>query len=133
MKKITITLLLIFTLAALAACAPEVPPEPGTIIGSVYLDCNQNEECDCDDIGFADVDIKIYRDKCAGVPLQTIFTDDEGNFVFTDLEPGTYCVMTDIWPSCDDPAPISSISQTVTLGAGQQIELEEFLYRELGQ
>jgi hypothetical protein len=132
MKKLIIAFVLIFTLAALAACTSEEPIEPGTITGSVYLDCNQNEECDCDDIGFANVDIQIFHDQCGGVPLQTINTDDDGNFEFTGLEPGTYCVMSNLKPNCDVPYPFTSITQVVELSSGQLLELEKFGYSEVG-
>jgi hypothetical protein len=117
----------------LTACSQGETAEPGTIKGDVFLDCNKDGECNCDDEGFADVSIQIFIDHCAGVPLQTIDTDDDGTFEFTGLEPGPYCVMSNLKPNCGGHFPTTTITQQVTLEAGQTLQLESFGYTEAGQ
>lgn len=131
-KVIAVSFCLLF-IAALAACAPDSEPETGTITGNVFIDCDQDGECDCDDIGFADVSIQIFREQCAGVPLQTIDTADDGTFQFTGLEPGEYCVMSNLKPNCGGYFPTTTITQEVVLEPGQELQLESFGYTEMGQ
>ena len=133
MKKLIIALICVLAVTALAACSQTGRTEPGTIKGDVFLDCNQDGECDCDDIGFADVSIQIFIEQCAGIPLQTIDTDDDGTFQFTGLEPGDYCVMSNLKPNCGGHFPTTTITQQVTLEAGQVLQLKSFGYSEAGQ
>lgn len=133
MKRMMIALICLLVLSTFIACALDGGDEPGTIVGDVFIDCDQDGECDCEDVGFADVSIQIFVDECGGVPLQTIDTDDAGNFEFVGLEAGMYCVMSNLKPNCGGHFPTTTITQVVTLEAGQIINLESFGYTEMGQ
>ena len=133
MRRLITALLCLLALTALAACGSNGGDQPGTIVGDVFIDCDQDGECDCEEMGFADVSIQIFHDDCGGVPMQTIDTDDEGNFEFTGLEPGPYCVMSNLKPNCGGHFPTTTITREVTLEAGQMLQLESFGYTEMGQ
>jgi len=95
-KSLVITILstiaLILILAGCSSADQNLPP--GEITGRVYLDEDANAECDtcgCD-FYLEDIPIRLYRGNCGGLVHQTITTDAEGVFTFTDLRPGDYCV-----------------------------------------
>jgi hypothetical protein len=133
MKRLMTALILILAVTALAACVSNGGDEPGTIVGDVFIDCNKDGECNCEEVGFADVSIQIFVEECGGVPLQTIDTDDEGKFEFTRLEPGPYCVMSNLKPNCGGHFPTTTITREVVLESGQVLELESFGYTAMGQ
>jgi hypothetical protein len=133
MKRIITALISLLIIAVFSACSSNGGDDPGTIIGDVFIDCDQDGECDCEETGFADVSIQIFMDECGGVPLQTIDTDENGDFEFTGLEPGPYCVMSNLKPNCGGHFPTTTITQEVVLEPGQTLELESFGYTEMGQ
>jgi hypothetical protein len=133
MKKFIIGLVVVLAVIALTGCNQADDNAPGTIKGDVFLDCNQDGECNCDDEGFADVSIQIFKEQCAGVPLQTIDTSDDGTFEFSGLEPGPYCVMSNLKPNCGGHYPTTTITREVVLEPGQTLQLESFGYTLAGQ
>jgi hypothetical protein len=102
----------------------------GGITGRVFLDENADaffKECDCD-CGLEQIPIRLYRDTCGGLIVQTARTDAEGFFHFDGLEPGPYCLMPDIKMICEGYQPTRSITQKVVVKAGERVEAEWFGY-----
>lgn len=122
-------LVIISALVLIAAgCGPTEPPEPGTVTGRVYLDENADAECDiCDcDFYLEDIIIQIYEGNCGGTPHQTISTDEEGIFTFSDIQPGDYCVSPKVKTICEGYKPTTPIQQKVSLPAGETVEVPWF-------
>ena len=100
----------------------------GGISGRVFLDENADayfEECECD-CELANVPIRLYRDRCAGLIVQTVKTDKDGYFHFTALEPGDYCVMPQVKMICEGFQPTTPITRRVRVEPGEVTEAEWF-------
>ena len=64
---------------------------PSTISGEVYYDFNHNGVLDSDDFGIAHVTITLEGTNDLGQSVEmTTVTNNEGDFSFGDLRPGTY-------------------------------------------
>lgn len=111
-----------------AGCSQTEPVEPGKITGRVYLDENADAECDiCDcDFYLEGIQIQVYEGNCGGVAHQTVETDEEGIFVFSDLPPGDYCVSPKVKTICEGYKPTTPIQQKVTVLAGETVETPWF-------
>jgi hypothetical protein len=108
----------------------DTSPEMGGITGRVFLDENADtffEDCDCD-CGLEHIPVRLYRNDCGGLIVQTAKTDAEGYFHFDGLEPGPYCLMPDIKMICEGYQPTKSIMQKVEVKAGERVEAEWFAY-----
>lgn len=116
------------TLAACSVLAPEEEAAPGGITGRVYLDEDADRECDiCDcDFYLDGIEIRLFRDRCAGLEIQTVDTDEEGIFYFGELEPGPYCVSPRVKLLCEGYQPTTSITQKVEVKPGEVVEAPWF-------
>jgi hypothetical protein len=102
----------------------------GAISGRIFLDENADtflRECDCD-CGLESVPIRLYRDNCSGLIIQTARSDAEGYFHFSGLEPGEYCMTPDIKMICEGFQPTKPIIQKVEVKAGEKTEAEWFAF-----
>jgi hypothetical protein len=112
---------------ALSAGSADKPQE-GSIVGRVFLDENADtvfRECDCD-CGLDDIPVRLYRDHCGGLIIQTARTDKEGYFHFHGLEAGVYCLMPMPKLICEGYQPTKSITQKVQVKPGETVEAEWF-------
>ena len=111
-----------------AACGQSQPAEPGMITGRVYLDEDADAECDiCDcDFYLEGIIIQIYEGNCGGVVHQTVITDEEGIFLFSDMAPGDYCVSPKVKTICEGYKPTTPIQQKVNLPSGETFEVPWF-------
>ncbi|MEJ2402019.1 MAG: SdrD B-like domain-containing protein [Xanthomonadales bacterium] len=103
-------------------------PKTGTISGRVFLDENADAvfaDCDCD-CGLEDIPVRLYRNHCGGLIIQTAKTDEQGFYHFQDLEPGDYCVMPNPKMICEGYQATKSITQKVRVEPGQDAEVEWF-------
>ena len=80
-----------------------VEEQLGTISGSVTLDTDNDDDGDTAQEG---VDVVLLDEN--GVPVDTVMTDMDGNFVFEGVEPGDYTVVT------EDPTDSQSVSDEDT-------------------
>ena len=68
--------------------------ETATLGDRVWLDINQNGQQDDGEPGVPGITVELYP--CGdtdGSPIATLVTDDNGAYLFTGLEPGTYTVV----------------------------------------
>lgn len=119
------------SLAGLTACsalAPEEEPATGSITGRVYLDEDADRECDiCDcDFYLDGIEVRLFHDRCAGLEIQSVDTDEEGIFYFGELEPGQYCVSPRVKLLCEGFQPTTSITQVVEVKSGEVVETPWF-------
>lgn len=134
LMKIGISLLFIMFLG-ISACTPVEDSNSASISGRVFFDCNKDGECEDDDTGIANMCVRLYFGSCVEANLlQNHTTNENGEFQFTGLAAGEYCVMAD--PellSCGFAGnhPTTSISRHVTLEDGQHAELEWFGFGNL--
>ena len=128
----SLSLILVFLALALffSACNQVNAPSenPGSISGRVFFDKNADEGCNDCECGLEQVKIRLYEESCQGLFLQTVYSDSDGYFHFLDLTPMTYCVLSDLPPTCDGYLATTSTSQIVTMSPGEEVELSWFGY-----
>lgn len=131
-KRSWVVLLLgVVCIFLLVACNQGQDQTPGKITGGVFCDCNKDGECDQNEEGMANIAVRLYVGACGEQLYETTKTDAKGQFAFTDLEPGDYCVFPDVEPVCGGYAgnyPTSSINRNVTVDAGETTDLLWFGY-----
>lgn len=132
-KSLRISLLLIPLFILLPACSglQAALPEPGTITGRIFCDCNQDGDCNQNELGLPDARVRLYSQQCTGTPLQTVTTDAQGFFTFEGVQPGQYCVIPDIDPVCGGYAghmPTTDISRIIDLTSKEVLDLVWFGY-----
>ncbi len=122
-------LVLITLSVCIASFTPVAESHTASISGGVYLDCDQNGECDTEECGIADMPIRLYYGACGENMLQTDITDENGEFKFSELAPGDYCVFPDFeLKTCGYGGnfPTTAISRNVTLESGTKADLAWF-------
>ncbi len=127
-QKIWIPVLFFLSLC-LAACTPVAEPQTASISGGIYFDCDKDGACGNDETGIADMPVRLYFGACGENMLQTHKTDQKGEFLFSGLAPGEYCVFPDFeLKTCGygGNAPTTSISRHVTLESGMKADLVWF-------
>ena len=112
---------------------PLVAAETGSITGSVYCDKDENGICDCDDGGLKNIRVQAFAEHCRGTALQTVATDEKGNFTFGNFNPGTYFIAVDLDYVCGGRIPTTSNCQQVTLVNGEVVNVPAFGYSEYGK
>ena len=128
------TMVLIIISSILLACSPETETNTASISGGVFFDCDKNGECAEDETGLADMCVRLYAGACGEDMMQTHKTNEEGEFQFTGLAPGEYCVMTDFeLRTCGFAGnhPTTTISRRVTIQDGMHAEIEWFGFGDL--
>ena len=121
-------------LLCIAACTPVEEPHTASISGGVFFDCNKDGECEEDEAGIAGMCVRLYAGACGENMIQNHTSDKLGEFTFTELAPGEYCVISDFeLLTCGYAGnhPTTSISRHVTLEAGMNAELEWFGFGNL--
>ncbi|MBX2871588.1 MAG: hypothetical protein KTR30_05795, partial [Saprospiraceae bacterium] len=116
------------------ATANETIIQLATISGSLWLDLNQDGVRDDWEIGLGDIEVDLYECDAdvKGSHVMEDYTDYDGDFDFTDVLPGEYCVEVvpdenylfflgvdyevTTWSGTDGPVRTSSPSITVTDG-----------------
>lgn len=129
-----LVLLSIAVCLGISACAPVTEPNNASISGGVYFDCDKNGACDKEDCGIANMPVRLYSGDCGENLLQTHLTDEEGKFLFSELEPGKYCVFPDfemIMCGYAGNFPTTKISRQVTLESGTKSDLVWFGFGKL--
>lgn len=127
------TFLFLLALLPTVLSGQSVAAEAGSITGKVYCDHDKNGICDCEESGLKDIPIQIFTEHCGGIPLQTVATDDKGNFAFGKVHSGTYFVLVDLDYVCGGRVPTTRNCQQVKLVDGETVNLPAFGYSELGQ
>jgi hypothetical protein len=113
----------------LAGCTPVEEPNTASISGGVYFDCDKDGECAKHEVGIADMCVRLYFGGCGENLLQTHKTDENGEFLFSELAAGEYCVFPDFeFKTCgfDGNFPTTPISRHVTLESGMRADLVWF-------
>jgi hypothetical protein len=126
-------LLLTFGMLLIAYSGQIVAAESGSITGNVYCDRDKNGICDCEEGGIKDVHIQIFTEHCGGTALQTVSTDEKGNFFFESFDPGTYYVLVDLKYVCGGRVPTTINCKQVKLAEGETVNIPAFGYSEYGQ
>jgi len=112
----------------IAACSPVEAPKTASISGRVYFDADNSSSCEKEP-GIGDMPVRLYQGACGENMLETHYTDDNGEFLFSDLAPGDYCVIPDFEDKTCGYAgnfPTTAISRHVTLESGTKAELVWF-------
>jgi len=110
-----------------------IAAETGSITGNVYCDQDKNGVCDCEEAGLKNIHVQIFAEQCGGTALQTVDTDEKGNFAFKSFKPGQYFVAVDLEYVCGGRVPTTNNCVEVTLVDGETITLPGFGYSEYGQ
>lgn len=118
----------------LAACTPLEEQIPASISGRVYFDFDQSSSCENSETGIEGMSIRLYSGACGESMLQTHYTDENGEFLFSGLAPGEYCVVPDFeFKTCgwDGNLPTTGVSRNVTLQNGMKADLVWFGFGSL--
>jgi len=110
------------------ACTPVETPRTASISGRVYFDIDNSSSCEKEP-GIAEMPVRLYQGACGENMLETRHTDENGEFLFSDLAPGEYCVIPDFEDKTCGYAgnfPTTAISRHVTLESGTKAELVWF-------
>ena len=132
-QKIWIQGLFILPLC-LAACTPVAETHTASISGGVYCDCDKNGECANNETGIANMKIRLYFGACGENLIQTHNTNEKGEFMFSELAAGEYCVFPDYeLKTCGfaGNSPTTSISRRVTLENGMKANVIWFGFGNL--
>ncbi len=121
-----------------AACTPVAETPTSAISGGIFFDCNKDGKCARDDveIGLAGMDIRLYHGGCGENLVQTHQTNEKGEFLFSGLEPGEYCVFPDFqMKNCgwSGNLPTTAISRHVTLESGMKADVTWFGFGTLAE
>ena len=127
------TSLFLLALLPTALSGQLMAAETGSITGNVYCDHDKNGICDCEETGLKDIPIQIFVERCGGTPLQTVATDEKGNFAFGNFHPGNYFVLVDLDYVCGGRVPTTSNCQQIKLTGGETVNLPAFGFSEFGQ
>jgi len=98
MKRLLVFVLM---LVLLTACGESEPPfidngNPGQIRAIVFFDENKNGIMDSNETGVPTRVAITQEISCPPVNAPTLYeTDSSGVYVFTDLKPGKYCVVSE--------------------------------------
>jgi hypothetical protein len=72
-------------------------PQPASIGDRVWLDTNGDGIQDAGEPGVSNVLVTLYNS--VGAPVRSTYTDVNGNYLFTDVTPGTYSVGVSLPPA----------------------------------
>jgi hypothetical protein len=76
---------------------------PAIVKGAIWNDANNNATLDSTEELFEGVTVRIESGGCGGLMLNSIVTNPGGQYAFTNLSSGTYCVVVNVNTM---PAPI---------------------------
>jgi hypothetical protein len=103
-------------------------PALGQIGDTVYCDLNGNGMQDSGEPGIAGVKVDLFAN-CTGQAIDSQITDSNGNYLFTDLAAGQYCVVVDqSTVPLDCSVPKCATSFTVNLQEGQSFLDADFCF-----
>jgi hypothetical protein len=108
---------------------PTLTPTPrsnGFIGGYVWADSNADGFRNSNENGMGFVTVYLGHGSCndrdAGIPTTPTTTASDGRFIFINLPEGTYCLFTDITPTCTTYSIATTPEQRfIALGAGQTL------------
>jgi len=99
---------------------PSPTPALGYIDGYVFNDLNSSGTRNAGEPGLSGVTVRLGSGACGSTGLGNRTTSSSGNFSFTDLPQGTYCVtVVNPNPSCEGWLATTSTQRTVVLGPGE--------------
>lgn len=117
-----------------SACTPVEEPKTASISGGIFFDADANGKFSVDEAGKADMCVRLYYGGCGENMIENRTTNEKGEFLFTDLAPGEYCVITDfelLTCGFGGNNPTTSISRHVKLESGMNTEVEWFGFSNL--
>ena len=132
--KSTLILVLYALSLCFSACTPVEEPKTASISGGVFVDVDENGKYSEDEVGQAEMCVRLYQGACGENMLENHTTNEKGEFQFTNLAPGEYCVVTDfelLTCGFGGNNPTTSISRKVKLESGMHAELEWFGFSNL--
>ena len=118
----------------LAACTPVEEPKTASISGRVYFDVDNSGGCSKDETGISGMPVRLYLGACGEHMLETHYTDENGEFRFSDLPSGEYCVIPDFeFKTCGYAGnfPTTAISRHVNLEIGTKADLTWFGFGDI--
>jgi hypothetical protein len=127
--KSTWTQVLFVMFLSLAACTPVEEPQTASISGGIFFDADRNGKHSEDEVGKADMCVRLYQGGCGENMIENHSTNEKGEFLFTKLAVGEYCVITDfelLTCGYGGNDPTTAISRHVKLENGLHAELDWF-------
>ena len=132
--KSTCILVLVVLSLCFSACTPVEEPKTASISGGIFFDADENGKYSEEESGKADMCVRLYYGACGENMIENRTTNENGEYQFTNLTPGQYCVITDfelLTCGYGGNNPTTSISRRVKLESGMHAELEWFGFSNL--
>jgi Ca2+-binding RTX toxin-like protein/subtilisin-like proprotein convertase family protein len=105
-----------FSIASCDDIPVPIPTDPNEIRGAKFDDQNKNGVQDIGELGLAGWTIEVYD--TAGDLVDTMVTDANGDYGFTDLDPGTYTVSEVMQPGWFQTTPTGTGTFVLSLNSG---------------
>ncbi len=103
-----------------ATPTPTYTPALGQISGGVWNDKNNNKAINPGEPGMAGVTVRLGAGACGSSGLASQTTNSSGEFAFSNLPAGTYCVtVINPDPSCGGWVSSTTTQRTINLGPGE--------------
>ena len=108
---------------ALPPSLTPIPPDPmnASISGKAFKDANNDGVFNGSDVGYGSVTIRLGSGSCNSTNLGSQITSGSGNFSFTGLAAGTYCVSVDLSSLGTYNIANTPTKYTVVVGAGGSV------------
>jgi hypothetical protein len=104
--------------------------ENASIAGDVWKD-NGNGVKDASEDGLGGVTVQLGVGNCDSTGFRQTTTDANGNYSFTSLPVGSYCVSVDITPTCGDHSSATTPTEYSLALAESQSATRSFGYEKL--
>ncbi len=108
------------------------PILPGTIRGVVFRDLNYNGSYGAGDSGYSGVTVTLRSGGCGGSVVATTTTNASGNYQFSNVTPGNYCVSVAIESGAPGSCPCGGVCyisgyaspKTATVPSGGTVQVD---------
>lgn len=106
-------------------CATHTPPPVGSVSGIVWQDSNANGTKQQNESGYARVNVFLGTGACNNRAMGTLTTttNANGNYSFSNVSPGTYCLFMNIVPTCESYSIATTpLEYTVVITSGGTLQ-----------
>ncbi|TET38318.1 MAG: hypothetical protein E3J69_01720 [Anaerolineales bacterium] len=98
------------------------PVLPGSITGTVWRDFDHDGNRDIGDGGIGGKTVTLRSGGCSGSVVGSTTTAGAGEYGFSNVPPGNYCITVDhVCGACSGECPSTTHPRSVTVGSGENV------------